>query len=100
MKITLNAHPDNAPCCIEIVAEDGQSRLIQTDWDWPGIASTFGWSVSDVQHDPEDCDHCDHATDGTVKCPKCGMPVSLFLKSAREFIDDNDGKTVEDPGYF
>ena len=40
-----------------LVAEDGQEYLIQTDWDYPGIASTFGWT-------PCRCE----ATDGTVSC--------------------------------
>ena len=26
-----------------LVAEDGREILIQSDWDYPGTASTFGW---------------------------------------------------------
>lgn len=99
MKITLEANPSDAPCCIKIVAEDGRDILVQTDWDWPGVASTFGWSTRNVlsQHTPG-CDHC--GTDGTVDCPECQVPASRFIESARAWIDDNDGAEAEDPGYF
>lgn len=101
MKITLDANPSDAPGCLKIIADDGRDLLVQTDWDWPGVASTFGWSINNCQWPIEDCDPCEHeGTDGTVKCPKCGMPVSTFLKSAREWLDDNDGAEAEDPGYF
>lgn len=143
MKITLDANPSDAPCCVKIEAEDGRNRLIQTDWDWPGIAGTFGWDKRRIQkdfsrsHDPDfewfaecgvfgcpncsevwypmeleggkcpDCDSicqklnpCDHSgTDGTVDC-KCGLKAGDFIADARNFIDHNDGATVEDPGYF
>jgi len=38
-------------------AEDGRDVLVQTDWDFPGVASTFGWSACPCG-----------ATDGTVDC--------------------------------
>lgn len=185
MKITLDSNPNDAPGCIKIVADDGQDRLIQTDWDWPGIASTFGWSIADVVPDESqprtayfnrfeltlpgaavpDCSHqgqcdedveywagkierpaeitpeklaaelkeygawdseeladdaanwqrliwqaacqikeeepCEHdGTDGTVACPHCGLPAGAFIQAARQWIDDNDGAEVDDPGYF
>ena len=81
-------------------AEDGRALLIQTDWDCPGIASTFGWSVSKLPGTslfPE-CSH--NGTDGTIKCPDCGLAASAFIESAREWIEDNDGTSVKDPGYF
>ena len=104
MKITLDANPDDAPCCIKIIAENGEDRLIQTDWDYPGIASSFGWSIRDVQpnglhFNPDN--PCEHShTDGTVACPDCGKSASEFISEARQWIDDHDGETVEDPGYF
>lgn len=49
MKITLDSNPSDAPCCLKIVAENGKDLLIQTDFDWPGVASTFGWDISEVQ---------------------------------------------------
>lgn len=145
MKISINTDI-NAPCCpCEIVNEDGRSLLVQTDWDFPGYASTFGWSVKDVQRanpredfdftaqcgilvckecgnpfypmevEEDECPDClgqcekikgvsfpcDHSgTDGTIDCPVCGVVVMDFINSAREFLENNDGATVEDPGYF
>jgi hypothetical protein len=123
MNITLEANPPNAPCCVKIVAEDGRDQLIQLDYDFPAIANTFGWNIKSVQK----CDRCggasanhinilvkycpycannvgymcDHPnTDGTVNCPDCGVTASEFISAARQWIDDNDGATAEDPGYF
>ena len=97
----------NAPGCLgRIVADDGRTILIQTDWDYPGTASTFGWSVSCVQDNLDEdgnveAELCDHSsTDGTVDCRKCGCKASQFIKSAGEWLADNDGATADDPGYF
>ena len=52
-----------APCGFLIVPQDGDpyddesTTLVQTDWDFPGVASRMGFV-------PCDCD----ATDGTVDC--------------------------------
>ncbi len=108
MNITLEANPPDAPCCIKIVAEDGRDRLIQTDWDFPGIASAFGWSTrhapnqSTLERDIELGDACcgSNKTDGTISCPDCGKSPNEFITEARQWIDDNDGAEVEDPGYF
>jgi hypothetical protein len=70
-----------------VVAEDGRDILIQTDFDYPGIASTFGWS-------PCECG----ATDGTVDCRH--KTASQMIAEAQAFLDDNIGQSVEDPGYF
>lgn len=51
MKITLDSNPSDAPCCLKITAENGQDLLVQTDWDWPGIASHFGWDKTEVLSD-------------------------------------------------
>lgn len=96
----------NAPCCIgEILSEDEkESILIQTDWDWPGVATTFGWSIRNCQvqnrgyYGLEKCDHS--STDGTIDCPECGYPASAFIREAGEWLEANDGITAEDPGYF
>jgi len=127
--ITWNTNVD-APCCPgEIVDDDtGRTVLIQTDWDFPGVASTFGWSTEFVQRCPEcgvvhlDPDEiytkgfpvewrcpkchqnrttpCPHeTTDGSVDCD-CGMAASAFIAAAREWLDNHDGATVENPGYF
>ena len=83
------------------LTDDKHSLLVQTDWDFPGLAESFGWSLRSVQWPIEDSDHCDHdSTDGTIACPDCGMPVSRFIGAAQEYLDDNNGKIVEDAGYF
>jgi len=71
----------------EIVSTTGQSTLITLDWDYPGIASTFGWS-------PCDCGD----TDGTVDCDH--RTASEMIESATEYLDDHIGDSVTDPGYF
>ena len=112
----------NAPCCPgEILGEDCQSVLIQSDWDYPSTAETFGWSLRSVQQ----CRHCgrsaaesdgsrmycgvcdsegpicDHdGTDGTVECPDCGVAASDFISAAGEYLSGADGAVAEDPGYF
>lgn len=55
----------------QIVNDRGESLLIQTDYDYPGVASTFGWAGPDND-----------------------------IAGAQEFLDDNVGASVEDPGYF
>lgn len=100
MRITLDANPSDAPCCVKIIAEDGRDILIQTDWEWPGIATTFGWSVSDVPPNTTRAT-CDHdGTDGTIDCPCCGLRAGAFIQAARQFLDRNDGESTVDPGYF
>lgn len=101
MKITWDTDI-NAPCCPgQIVAEDGQNILVQTDWDFCGVASSFGWSITEVGNLDSDFSDCEHSgTDGTINCPDCGMSVDRFIEAAREWLDDNDGATVDDPGYF
>jgi hypothetical protein len=70
-----------------LVADDGEDILIQTDWDFPGVASTFGWRPC----------HCG-TTDGTVDCPH--KTASAMIAEAAEYLDDHVGESVEDPGYF
>lgn len=31
-----------------LVAEDGRDVLVQVDWDFPGTATTFGWSLANI----------------------------------------------------
>lgn len=59
-----------------VVAEDGQDLLIQTDWDFPGIASTVG----------------------TVACAH--KQAGQMIAEAQAFLDDHTGDEVEDPGFF
>jgi hypothetical protein len=180
--ITWNTGVDAPGCPGEILSDDGRSILVQTDWDYPGTASSFGWSLSEVQPAkrtayfdrfaltlPTDaiseCSHagdcsadveswaseidrpaectpdalraelreygawddaqlsdddanwerivwiaagnlkeekpCDHdRTDGTVDCPECGLSASEFISAAGDWLDEHDGATADDPGYF
>ena len=118
----------NAPCCpCKIVdKESGKDILVQTDFDYPGFASTFGWNLREVKpEEPSDyetewkdnteldeteraafalyekqcaCDHDD--TDGTIDCEHCGLDAMVFITSAGAYLEKNDGKEAEDPGYF
>ena len=68
--------------------ESGEVIMIQPDWDFPGVASTFGWSA------------CHGETDGTVTCPVCGSNVSEMIADAIKWLDEHVGDVVDDPGYF
>lgn len=62
---------------------------IQSDWDFPELAKTFGWNgkilpatkIRAVNIDPKD-------------------EISAQIYSAIQYLDDNEGKVVEDPGYW
>lgn len=73
--------------------ETGEDLLIQTDWDYPGVASTFGWSP---------CTGCRKAckgeTDGTIDCAR--RTAGAHISSAQEYLDKHIGDEVDDPGYF
>lgn len=77
--------------------EEDVTIYIQTDWDYPPVARTFGWQAP---RGPGGCEH--DGTDGTINCPDCGMKVGRFIDSARRFLDKiaHDNVVVEDPGYF
>jgi hypothetical protein len=70
-----------------LVAEDGRDILIQSDWDYPGTATTFGWRACECG-----------ATDGTVNCPH--KTASEMIADAQAYLDEHIGESVEDPGYF
>lgn len=104
--ITLDSDTSDCPGAVcKIVSEDGKDILVQQDWDAPGVASTFGWDMSEVQLLDEDdqpvhqnkCYH--NHTDGTVDC-HCGVTASQFISAAIDWINSNDGAEAEDPGYF
>jgi len=84
MRITLR---ENHAGTFLLVAEDGHDILVQSDWDFPGVASTFGWS-------PCPCG----ATDGTVDCEHRSR--SEMIAGAWDFLSAHTGDTVDDPGYF
>lgn len=96
-KITLDADTSDCPGCVcKVLADDGRSRLVQSDYEAPGVASSFGWSVRRVRR--KRCQH--DGTDGTIDCPGCGTKASQFIQSAQAYIESHDGKRVEDCGYF
>ena len=105
---------------------DGRSVLVQTDWDYPSTAESFGFSLSSIR--PQRCgicqeqesespawsgthrygpvEHgefrpCDHSeTDGTIVCASCGLETGAMISAAAEFLDEHAGSTADDPGYF
>ena len=74
------------PCSFLIVPKGGDpyddtiTTLIQTDWDWPGVAMAEGW---------QPCDQC-RETDGTVDCQH--RTASEMIQDARDWIDDHEGE--------
>ena len=72
--------------------------LVQLDYDFPGLASTFGWSPS-MAGKRRCADGC-QSTDGTIGCPTCGTPAGRYIESAAKYLDGCGSKIVEDPGYF
>lgn len=101
-----------------VVNDDGRDMLFQTDFDYVSLATAFGFDTHALPHPETDDDDlldleseqmvmqrsqqgCTHLhTDGTVKCPDCGMTVAMFIAFAMEYLDEHVGDTVEDPGYF
>ena len=85
------------------LTDEKHTVLFQTDWEFPSLAETFGWSLRESQvmqagYYGMFCDH--NGTDGTVKCDVCGLTPTTFISAAREYLDANLGKIVDDPGYF
>ncbi len=66
-----------------LVNENGEETLVQSDWDFPSTATTFGWVA---------CPYCTY-TDGTVDCDH--RTASEMIADAREFLDDHIGDVVE-----
>lgn len=84
--IAIDRDPSYAPCCYVLcqctgdpglmdwdTRDEEHTILVQTDWDYPGIARSFGWEGDDRD-----------------------------IEGAADYLDDcvTWGKTVEDPGYF
>jgi hypothetical protein len=80
---------------VYVVGDESKSILVQTDWDRPGLARSFGWNGKVGR---ERCQH--RGTDGTVKCPDCGRTPSRFIEAATDWLDSHEGAVVSDPGYF
>lgn len=93
MKIMIQLKMSQFGCYELLNLDTNKSKLIQTDWDFPGIASSFGFIP---------CECCrifgSDSTDGTVDC--IHKKTSQMIKEARDFLDDHCGDKIEDPGYF
>lgn len=82
-----------APCAFLIVKEDGNpykeedTVLIQTDWDYPAIASCFGYA-------PCKCGF----TDGTVDCEH--KTASQMISEAFDCIVEHEGELSEELGNY
>ena len=68
-------------------AETSLSRLVQSDWDFPLVASAFGWQSCSCGE-----------TDGTIDCEH--RTANEMIWEAYDFLTAHVGKTIEDPGYF
>lgn len=62
------------------VYDDENTVLIQSDWDFPGVASSMGWIP---------CENCER-TDGTVDCEH--KQKSQMMSEAYDFIWKKKGK--------
>ena len=75
--IKLLRDPAFAPCAFILARapfdtrDEANTVLVQSDWDFPGIARTFGGSFEEDQ-----------------------------IAEAGEWLHDNIGAEAEDPGYF
>jgi hypothetical protein len=76
-----------------IVHDDGRDLFVQSDWEYPATAMTFGWSP---------CRWCRRtcrgASDGTIDCAR--RCAGAHINDAQAWLDRHIGKRVADPGYF
>lgn len=86
MKTTLEA--GNFGWDYVLKNEDGHETYVQNDWEYPSIASLFGWVACPCGR-----------TDGTIDCKH--KKVSDMLFEAQEFLDSNLGQTIDlEDSYF
>jgi hypothetical protein len=101
---TITVAPDGGYPGFVIKADDGRTLFVQSDYDWPDIATTFGWWIGAIPVEGEDrpCPADHDGTDGTIDCPSCGTTAGYFIAAAGAYLTDNhlDFEPVEDPGYF
>lgn len=77
-----------------VVHDDGRYCYVQSDWAFPGLAMTFGWSpCSRCQKD------CRGATNGTRGCPR--RTGDAHMNNAIDWLDAHCGDRItSDPGFF
>lgn len=69
----------------------GAEILVQSDWDFPGLAQSLGWKPKAVWiKGPSYCYH--RHTDGTVDCPDCEKSAQEFINEARSWLDERVGR--------
>lgn len=68
--------------------KEREEVFIQSDYDFPGIASGLG--------EFKPCHECD-LTDGTIDCEH--KTVDDMISEARKFLSEHAGKIFSDPGY-
>lgn len=96
-RITVDRDPSYAPssyllCRVDENGEwntrdDENTILVQLDYDFCGIASSFGW-------EPCECG----STDGTIDCEH--KTASQMIGEATEYLDDHIGTVIEDNSYY
>jgi len=86
--IRYEVYPHGGYLLIDIGSEKDQ--LIQLDYDFPSLARDFGW---DGKLLPEE-ELC------AVNLSGVGNSTGAEIYSAIQYLDENEGKEVEDPGYF
>lgn len=67
-----------------------KTQLIQLDYDFPSLARDFGW----------DGKHVSDEELRQVNLYGAGNSTGAEIYSAQKYLDENEGKEVEDPGYF
>jgi len=97
MQVVIDRDPSYAPCAYLIcqcdkhgnwnTRDDARTVLVQTDWDYPGVAAALGFR-------PCECG----ATDGTVDCEH--KTATQMISEAADFLDAHLGEQFEDTGYF
>lgn len=63
--------------------DEGTTTLVQTDWDYPSVARSMGWTC------PED-------TDGTVDSPSTGLTANQMIADAFSWIETHEGESFEE----
>jgi len=76
-----------------IQSDTGEEILIQSDWDYPATAMTFGWSPCTKCRRS-----CQGASDGTIDCPR--RNAFEHIMEAQVWLDRHIGARVDDPGYW
>lgn len=78
----------DAMCGYTLKGPNGKKVSVQVDYEFPALASHFGWAP------------CCGLTDGTVECPVHHTKVSDMISQAIDVLSQHDGYQFKDPGYF